>query len=350
MGLLRASADAVLVGAGTHAQLAQDAVDGRARLPTGRPAVRRAAPLARAVTAAELAVLSGSGSVDPRHPALEEGAVVLTSRRGATRLRGRLPSAATILAIGAEAPVDPVAVVEALRRRGHELILSEGGPIAFGALVAAGLVDELFLTTSPLLAGRSPGSPRPALVEQRRVPPGHDGRMQAAHAQARRITTLPPLRAVETRRGERRHRHRRRRQCLVGGAAIGARLHWHLRGRRWVYQRREVGPPPGSTSAGSRGILEEMMNTPFDSRDRERPSRPRAHIRQGVRPGRLGVGPSDAHTLRGPGPCRRRGAHSHAAVLRASAGVARRLSVLPVALGDGRSRGVGRSGNRPSPA
>jgi riboflavin biosynthesis pyrimidine reductase len=110
-------------------------------------------------------VLSGSGSVDPRHPALEQGALVLTSERGAARLRGRLPRAATILAVGADAPVEPVAAVEALRRRGHELILSEGGPTAFGALVAAGLVDELFLTTSPLLAGRSPSSPRPALVE-----------------------------------------------------------------------------------------------------------------------------------------------------------------------------------------
>jgi riboflavin biosynthesis pyrimidine reductase len=90
---------------------------------------------------------------------------VLTSERGAARLCGRLPRTTTVLAVGAEAPVDPVAAVEALRRRGHELILSEGGPTAFGALVAAGLVDELFLTTSPLLAGRSPGSSRPALVE-----------------------------------------------------------------------------------------------------------------------------------------------------------------------------------------
>ena len=67
--------------------------------------------------------------------------------------------------VGTEAHVDPVAAVEALHRRGHELILSEGGPTTFSALVAAGLVDELFLTTSPLLAGRTPGGPRPALVE-----------------------------------------------------------------------------------------------------------------------------------------------------------------------------------------
>jgi riboflavin biosynthesis pyrimidine reductase len=45
------------------------------------------------------------------------------------------------------------------------MILSEGGPTAFGALAVAELVNELFLTISPLLAGRSPSSLRPALVE-----------------------------------------------------------------------------------------------------------------------------------------------------------------------------------------
>jgi riboflavin biosynthesis pyrimidine reductase len=166
MGLLRACADAVLVGAGTmlssprtrwtaeHAYPAAAPLYGELRRSRGRP------------PRPTLAVLSGSGSVDPRHPALEEGALVLTSEGGAARLRGRLPRAATMLAVGTEAHVDPVAAVEALHRRGHELILSEGGPTTFGALVAAGLVDELFLTTSPLLAGHTPGGPRPALVEQ----------------------------------------------------------------------------------------------------------------------------------------------------------------------------------------
>jgi riboflavin biosynthesis pyrimidine reductase len=165
MGLLRACADAALVGAGTmlgsprtrwtaeHAYPAAAALYGKLRRSRRRP------------PRPTLAVLSGSGSVDPRHPALEEGALVLTTERGAARLRRSLPRATTVLAVGAEAPLDPVAAVDALRRRGHELILSEGGPTAFGALVAAGLVDELFLTTSPLLAGRSPGSSRPALVE-----------------------------------------------------------------------------------------------------------------------------------------------------------------------------------------
>ena len=95
-----------------------------------------------------VAVLSGHGTVDPRHPAFEEGALVLTSETGAARLRGRLPRAATMLTIGPDASLDPA-----------------GGPRTLGALVAAGLVDELFLTTSPLLAGRTGNGSRPALVE-----------------------------------------------------------------------------------------------------------------------------------------------------------------------------------------
>jgi riboflavin biosynthesis pyrimidine reductase len=171
MGLLRASADAVLVGAGTMRSAPRTQWTAEHAYPPAAPLFGELRRSRGRSPRPELAVLSGSGSVDPRHPALEEGAVVLTSGRGATRLRRRLPGAATILTVGAETPVDPAAAVEALRQRGHKLILSEGGPLAFGALVAAGLVDELFLTTSPLLAGRSPGSPRPALVEQAELLP-----------------------------------------------------------------------------------------------------------------------------------------------------------------------------------
>jgi riboflavin biosynthesis pyrimidine reductase len=172
MGLLRACADAVLVGAGTmlasprtqwtaeHAYPAAARLYAELRRSRGRP------------PRPTLAVLSGRGTVDPRHPALQQGALVLTGERGAGRLRNRLPRAATILTLGAEAPVDAAAAVVALRRRHHELILCEGGPTTFGALVAAGLVDELFLTTSPLLAGRSTDGSRSALIEHAALLPG----------------------------------------------------------------------------------------------------------------------------------------------------------------------------------
>jgi riboflavin biosynthesis pyrimidine reductase len=164
MGMLRACADAVLVGAGTIRSSPRSRWTAEEAYP---PAAQLFAELrhARRRPPPTLAVLSGSGSVDPRHPALMAGALVLTSERGAARLRGRIPRATTILEVSAEAPVDPAVAIEALRRRGHELILSEGGPTVLGGLIAAGLVDELFLTTSPLLAGRPPESSRLALVE-----------------------------------------------------------------------------------------------------------------------------------------------------------------------------------------
>jgi riboflavin biosynthesis pyrimidine reductase len=81
------------------------------------------------------------------------------------------PPARTVLVAGPDAPADrraelerhaevlvtdglPAAVAE-LGRRGP--ILCEGGPSLFAALLRDGLVDELCLTLSPLLAGPGPG-------------------------------------------------------------------------------------------------------------------------------------------------------------------------------------------------
>jgi riboflavin biosynthesis pyrimidine reductase len=55
--------------------------------------------------------------------------------------------------------------VEALRERGHRRILSEAGPHTFGELLDAELVDELFLTTSPLVVGAGEPGSRLRLVE-----------------------------------------------------------------------------------------------------------------------------------------------------------------------------------------
>jgi riboflavin biosynthesis pyrimidine reductase len=47
----------------------------------------------------------------------------------------------------------PAAALSDLRARGVRALLSEGGPRLFHGFLAAGLVDELFLTLSPLLTG-----------------------------------------------------------------------------------------------------------------------------------------------------------------------------------------------------
>jgi riboflavin biosynthesis pyrimidine reductase len=179
MGLLRACADAVLVGAGTVSGSPRTHWTAEHAYP---PAAELYAELRRSrgrPPQPTLAVLSGAGTIDPQHPGLAGPTVVLTSTTGATRLGGRLPHSARIVPLGGATTVDPVAAVEALRAGGHELILCEGGPTVFAALVAAGLVDELFLTISPLLAGRSPLSPRPSLVEGAELLPGRsvDGRL-----------------------------------------------------------------------------------------------------------------------------------------------------------------------------
>jgi riboflavin biosynthesis pyrimidine reductase len=46
-----------------------------------------------------------------------------------------------------------------------ELVVCEGGPTLMGTLVDAGFIDELFLTVAPQVAGRSPETPRLAMIE-----------------------------------------------------------------------------------------------------------------------------------------------------------------------------------------
>lgn len=164
MGLLRACADAVLVGSGT--MLASPR--GTWRPERVYPAATEAfAELRRRRGRSErptVAFVTAGRSFDPTHPALEQQALVLTTSSAAADLRARVPAASEVVAVNDGGQVDLRRAVAVLRERGHAAILSEGGPRLFGALLAAGLVDELFQTISPLLAGRGE-RPRLSLVE-----------------------------------------------------------------------------------------------------------------------------------------------------------------------------------------
>jgi riboflavin biosynthesis pyrimidine reductase len=50
-------------------------------------------------------------------------------------------------------PCTPAAALADLRGRGVRALLSEGGPTLFHGFLAAGLVDELFLTLTPVITG-----------------------------------------------------------------------------------------------------------------------------------------------------------------------------------------------------
>jgi riboflavin biosynthesis pyrimidine reductase len=165
MGLLRAFADVVLIGSGTLRHSPTGTWLPEKVYPPAADDFRELRRLRGRPAAPEVAVLSGHGSVDPQHPLFATGAVLLTSHGGAARLEGRLPDATTVLALGAAPVLEPRRVVDALHERGHRLVLSEAGPHTFGALLAGGLVDELFLTVSPLLAGDAGPGSRYRLVE-----------------------------------------------------------------------------------------------------------------------------------------------------------------------------------------
>jgi riboflavin biosynthesis pyrimidine reductase len=150
MGVLRACADAVLVGSGTLA-----ASPGGVWTPAQAypDAARPYADLRRDLGLSpelEVVILSASGEVDPAHPAIKGGALVLTTEAGAARLG----DGAKTVSLGTGTEVDPAAAISALHARGHKRLLLEGGPHVIGSLLEAGAVDELFLTISPLLVGK----------------------------------------------------------------------------------------------------------------------------------------------------------------------------------------------------
>lgn len=165
MGLLRASADCVLVGAGTLAASPRGTWLAERVFPPAGGAFAELRQARGQPPRPRIAVLTGRGSIDPGHPVLAGDAVVLTSQEGAQNLSERLPAGVEVVTLGAGPAIDAGRAVEALHERGHRWILSEAGPHTFGSLVAVGAADELFLTVSPLLVGERGEASRFGLIE-----------------------------------------------------------------------------------------------------------------------------------------------------------------------------------------
>jgi riboflavin biosynthesis pyrimidine reductase len=164
MALLRACADVVVLGSGTLLSSPKGTWRADRAYPPAAEALaelraRRGLPEQPA-----LAIVTAGGSFDPAHPVLERGAVLLTTEAAALDLRATAPASCEVVPVSGGDRVDLSAAVAALRERGYRTILSEGGPNLLGGLLASRLVDELFLTVSPLVAGRA-SAPRLALVE-----------------------------------------------------------------------------------------------------------------------------------------------------------------------------------------
>jgi riboflavin biosynthesis pyrimidine reductase len=145
--VLRSLADLVLVGAGT------------ARTERYRPA--QATQLWQQLRPAgapqpAIAVVTARLDVDPDGQLLTGAAagartIVVTTADAPRDRKAAIARHARVIEAG-QRQVDMTAAVTALRGLGYARILCEGGPTLLGQLAAAGLMDELCLTTSPLLA------------------------------------------------------------------------------------------------------------------------------------------------------------------------------------------------------
>lgn len=143
---MRAVADAVLVGAGTatdeqYGPVRLDPESQVRRQHRGQPVLPR------------LAVVSGQGSLDAgaRMFGGDERVLVFTTQR-VVKTRPDLAEVADLVECGQQ-EVDLGRVVAELAAMGLPGVLCEGGPALARGLFAAGLVDELCLTISPVLAG-----------------------------------------------------------------------------------------------------------------------------------------------------------------------------------------------------
>jgi riboflavin biosynthesis pyrimidine reductase len=142
--LLRSLSDVVVVGAGTV----------RAE---GYPALRDEDP-----DAPVLAVVSNRGQLPSTVAAMTSprgSALLVTCEAAASadveRARAVLGDE-NVIVVGSDR-VDLVAARKSLEDKGFRRILSEGGPSLFGAMLDAGVVDEVDLTWAPTLVGGGPG-------------------------------------------------------------------------------------------------------------------------------------------------------------------------------------------------
>jgi len=169
MGLLRAVADAVVVGAGTFRaarnhvwtpghvwpQLAEDYTALRTNLGKTEP------PLNVTVTA--------SGRIDFDQRVFHSGEVpvlIITTPEGKNRIDGsERPQSVQVAVPEDTESLTPQGILDAISAiRDSDVILVEGGPLLIGDFFEDQRLDELFFTLAPQIAGRDGSVERPGLV------------------------------------------------------------------------------------------------------------------------------------------------------------------------------------------
>jgi riboflavin biosynthesis pyrimidine reductase len=174
MGLLRASADAIVVGSGTlqaagpHGSWLPEAV-----YPAAKDLYQKyRTEVLRKLEYPLVVIVTGTGGLDLTRAVFHTPrtrVLILTTEIGKRRLSQSGSEALASVEVKAlstaEKRISPSAILTLLRQEaGVELLLHEAGPTLFGEFLAGGVMDELFLTMAPQIAGRDAVHPRPGLV------------------------------------------------------------------------------------------------------------------------------------------------------------------------------------------
>ena len=174
MGLLRASADAVLIASGTVNAVSPEHLWLPEYIcPAKKDSYGYYRSLLKKTEHPLIVIVSGTGRLDLNRAVFQTPGirvVIITTEEGLRCLdqagANTLPSTEVRPQPGPHGRIAPEAILMFLKKEfGVGLVLMEGGPSLFGEFVACRLVDELFLTIAPQIAGRIRQNPRPALVE-----------------------------------------------------------------------------------------------------------------------------------------------------------------------------------------
>ena len=178
MGLCRAVADVVIIGAGTLSADRQHVWTAAAIFPELADEYRHLSEALGQRGPPLNVIVTGSGRLDLRLPVFTSGkvpALIITTTTGAKRLREQSGATSVeIRAIRGSATAIPASAIlaEACRVRSGKRILVEGGPRLLGDFYAERLIDEQFLTLAPQIAGRDAGERRLSLVMGKMFAPG----------------------------------------------------------------------------------------------------------------------------------------------------------------------------------
>jgi riboflavin biosynthesis pyrimidine reductase len=178
MGLLRAVADAVILGAGTLRAVPQHRWTAAYGAPAYTSAYQQLRTRLGKPESSLNVIVTARGEINLSLPVFQSGEVpvlIVTTTQGEARIHAQsVPAAVQIAGVQRAGSLSARAIVQAVCAvRQCNLILVEGGPQLLGDFFAEGLLDELFLTLAPQIAGRDTSTERPGLVTGQRFAPEH---------------------------------------------------------------------------------------------------------------------------------------------------------------------------------